>query len=94
MYLCKCADEFLTGLTPFEAESENPMDTYHKIMTGKYIAYAETAQAQDLIAGLLCVLTQLLLINVRRAHAVSCTEPSNAVASSFCCRRFDLRCVY
>jgi hypothetical protein len=49
------ADEFLTGLTPFEADSENPMDTYEKIMKGKYIAYAETAQAEDLIAGLLCV---------------------------------------
>ena len=48
-------DEFLTGLTPFEADSENPMDTYEKIMKGKYIVYAETALAQDLIAGLLYV---------------------------------------
>ena len=49
------SDEFLTGITPFESESENPMDTYEKIMKGKYIVYAETAQAKDLIAGLLCV---------------------------------------
>ena len=38
--------ELLTGLTPFEADSDNPMDTYEKIMKGKYIAYKETAQAQ------------------------------------------------
>ena len=49
-------DELLTGLTPFETESENPMETYEKIMKGDYVVYAELAQARDLIAGLLYVL--------------------------------------
>ena len=71
----KQLDEFLTGLTPFEAESENPMDTYEKIMKGKYVVYAETSQAQDLIAGLLCVQPSYYRPDLNLAHLTSAPFP-------------------
>lgn len=65
----KPPDEFLTGLTPFEVESENAMDTYKKIMKGEYTVYAETVLAKDLIAGLLCVHT--IVTTIATQHYLS-----------------------